>query len=86
MSETTRRSMLGRGLVLLTGLAGLGAAGVGRLASGRDAGPDSASLVLYGRHWRGHSRRLRPGELDQVVRQLDWHSHVSHPLVAFYYL
>ena len=63
MSETTRRSVLGRGLVLLTGLAGLGAAGVGRLASGRAAGHDSTALVLYGRHWRGDSRSLRPGEL-----------------------
>lgn len=57
MQETTRRGVLGRGLLLLTGL---GAAGGGRLAFGR--GGRHNSLVLYGRDWRGYGGR-RSGEL-----------------------
>jgi len=51
MNEITRRGILGRGLLLLTGL---GAAGAGRLAFGRNGRTDS--LVLYGRNWRGYGR------------------------------
>ncbi|MGH3055285.1 MAG: hypothetical protein ACRDL7_09950, partial [Gaiellaceae bacterium] len=56
MNETTRRGMLGRGLLLLTGAIGLGASG-GRLAFGRGA---KGSLVLYGRNLQSGRR---PGEL-----------------------
>lgn len=65
MNETTRRGILGRGLLLLTGVAGLGAAG-GRLAFGRGRG-DADSLVLYGRNWRS-DRRIGdlPHEGDRV--------------------
>jgi len=52
MHETTRRGILGRGLMLLTGAAGLGAAG-GRFAFGRGR---QDSLVLYGRNWRSDRR------------------------------
>ena len=48
--QTTRRGVLGRGLVLL---AGLGAAVAGRPALARAR---SGSLVLYGRNWRGYGR------------------------------
>jgi hypothetical protein len=57
--ETTRRGILGRGLLLL---AGLGAAAGGRLAFERGDG----SLVLYGRNWRGLSGRL-PLEGDRIT-------------------
>jgi hypothetical protein len=60
MHETTRRGVLGRGLLFLTGLAGLGAAAGGRLSFSRSA---RDSLVLYGRNWRGSTRGRRPGEL-----------------------
>ena len=56
MTETTRRGILGRGLLLLTGAAGLGAAG-GRFAFGRRP---AGSLVLYGRNLQSGRR---PGEL-----------------------
>jgi hypothetical protein len=56
MDETTRRGVLGRGLVLLAGAASLGAAG-GRLALGRR---DAGSLVLYGRNLQSGRRH---GEL-----------------------
>ena len=54
MHETTRRGMLGRGLLLLGGLGGLGAAGGSRFAFGRSGRHDS--LVLYGSNWRGYGR------------------------------
>ena len=53
--ETTRRGILARGLLLVSGAAGLGAAAGSRFAFGR--GRDSASLVLYGRNLQG-GRRL----------------------------
>jgi hypothetical protein len=59
--QTTRRGVLGRGLMVL---AGLGAAVAGRPAFAR-ARP--GSLVLYGRNWRGygHGRGL-PLEDDRL--------------------
>ena len=47
--ETSRRGILGRGLLLL---GGLGAAAGGRLAF--EHGVKDGSLVLYGRNWRGY--------------------------------
>ena len=47
--EITRRGILGRGLLLL---GGLGAAAGGRIAFGH--GDRDASLILYGRNWRGY--------------------------------
>jgi hypothetical protein len=55
--ETTRRGILGRGLVLL---AGLGAAAGGRMTFAR--GVSHGSFVLYGRNWRGYGHG-RPGGL-----------------------
>ncbi|HKD95851.1 MAG TPA: hypothetical protein VKB43_14190, partial [Gaiellaceae bacterium] len=60
MQETTRREILGRGLVLL---AGLGAAAGGRMTFGQ--GGKDGSLVLYGRNWHGLSGRL-PLEGERV--------------------
>lgn len=54
MHETTRRGLLGRGLLALGGAVGLGAAGT-RFALGR--GRDSDSFVLYGRNVQS-GRRL----------------------------
>jgi hypothetical protein len=54
MDETTRRGILGRGLLLIGGVAGLGAAG-GRVAFGRRR--DEDTLVLYARNVRS-GRRL----------------------------
>jgi len=61
MQETTRREILGRGLVLL---AGLGAAAGGRMAFGQ-SGKDS-SLVLYGRNWRAFGRSGLPLEGERM--------------------
>ena len=58
--ETTRRGILGRGLVLI---AGLGAAASGRMTFGQ--GGKDGSLVLYGRNWHGLSGRL-PLEGERV--------------------
>ena len=72
MHETTRRGMLGRGLLLLSGL---GVAGGSRLAFGRSA--RHSSLVLYGRNWRGYGRGPSgqlPLEGDRISVRGDLHA------------
>lgn len=61
MSEqATRRSALARGLVLVGGLVGLGAAGA---AGEAVAAPGATTLVLYAGGMRGFSHDRRHGEL-----------------------
>jgi hypothetical protein len=61
----TRNGILGRGLLLLGGLA---AAGGGKLAPGR-----GHSLVLYGSNWRGHDGHL-PREGERISVRGDLHA------------
>ncbi len=81
MSEHTntgqsRRGLLGRGLVLLAGVVGIGAgAGATKLAT-PDADETSGRVQLYGRNWllqtpaRKPGERLVPGEQGTVHGEL----------------
>ena len=62
--QATRRSALARGLALVGGLVGLGAAGEATAA------PGATTIVLYGRGLRGFSHDRRHGELPRAGDRL----------------
>jgi hypothetical protein len=58
----SRRGLLGRGLVLLAGVVGIGAgAGATRIATS-DANETSGRVQLYGRNWLLQTPARKPGE------------------------